>query len=158
VVIGVVIAAAFLLLLATFRSPLLALKAAVLNLLSIGASYGVPVAVFQWGGGSAALGVSEKIPIESYVPMMMFAIVFGLSMDYEVFLLSRIREGWTHTLDNHARIPAARGVHPTTMIGLMQNPGPWRTDRQARRGRAAGGRSRPASGTPSGGGSPRWRR
>jgi RND superfamily putative drug exporter len=106
VVIAVVIAAAFLLLLATFRSPVLALKAAVLNLLSIGAAYGVLVAVFQWGWGSSALGVSEKVPVESYVPMMMFAIVFGLSMDYEVFLLSRIREAWTSTLDNHASVAA----------------------------------------------------
>ena len=114
VVIGVVIAAAFLLLLATFRSPLLALKAAALNLLSIGASYGVLVAVFQWGWGSSALGVSEKVPIESYVPMMMFAIVFGLSMDYEVFLLSRIREGWTATRDNHASV--ASGLAATARV------------------------------------------
>ncbi|MCW2911026.1 MAG: putative integral rane export protein, partial [Actinomycetia bacterium] len=104
VVIAVVIAAAFLLLLATFRSPVLALKAAVLNLLSIGAAYGVLVAVFQWGWGSSVLGISEKIPVESYVPMMMFAIVFGLSMDYEVFLLSRVREAWTATRDNHASV------------------------------------------------------
>ena len=106
VVIAVVIAAAFLLLLATFRSPVLALKAAAANLLSIGAAYGVLVVVFEWGWGSSVLGVSEKIPIESYVPMMMFAIVFGLSMDYEVFLLSRIREAWTRTRDNHASVAA----------------------------------------------------
>jgi len=106
VIIGVVIAAAFLILLAAFRSPVLALKAAVLNLLSIGAAYGVIVAVFQWGWGSSLLGVSEKVPIESYVPMMMFAIVFGLSMDYEVFLLSRIREAWLGSLDNHASVAA----------------------------------------------------
>jgi putative drug exporter of the RND superfamily len=114
VVIAVVIAAAFLLLLATFRSPVLALKAAAANLLSIGASYGVLVAVFQWGWGSSALGVSEKIPIESYVPMMMFAIVFGLSMDYEVFLLSRIREAWTAILDNHASV--ASGLASTARV------------------------------------------
>ena len=114
VVIAVVIAAAFLLLLATFRSPVLALKAAVLNLLSIGAAYGVLVAVFQWGWGSSMLGVSEKIPIESYVPMMMFAIVFGLSMDYEVFLLSRIREAWTRTGDNHASV--ASGLATTARV------------------------------------------
>jgi hypothetical protein len=114
VVIGVVLAAAFLLLLATFRSPLLALKAAAANLLSIGASYGVLVAVFQWGWGSSALGISQKIPVESYVPMMMFAIVFGLSMDYEVFLLSRIRESWTVTLDNHASV--ASGLAATARV------------------------------------------
>ena len=65
----------------------------MLNLLSIGAAYGVVVAVFQWGWGRSLLGVSENVPIESYVPMMMFAIVFGLSMDYEVFLLSRVQGG-----------------------------------------------------------------
>jgi RND superfamily putative drug exporter len=100
VIIAVVIAAAFLLLLVTFRAPVLALKAAVLNLFSIGAAYGVIVAVFQWGWGSSMLGVGEKVPVESYVPMMMFAIVFGLSMDYEVFLLSRVRERWVVTGDN----------------------------------------------------------
>jgi RND superfamily putative drug exporter len=114
VVIGVVIAAAFLLLLASFRSPVLALKAAILNLLSIGAAYGVIVAVFQWGWGSSAFGVSEKVPIESYVPMMMFAIVFGLSMDYEVFLLSRVREAWTRTGDNHASV--ATGLAATARV------------------------------------------
>ncbi len=93
-IIGVVVALAFLIVLAVFRGPLVALKAAVLNLLSIGASYGVVVAVFQWGWGGPQLGVNGTVPIESYVPMMMFAIVFGLSMDYEVFLLSRVRERW----------------------------------------------------------------
>jgi RND superfamily putative drug exporter len=99
-IIAVVLAAAFLLLLVSFRSVVLALKAALLNLLSIGAAYGVLVAVFQWGWGSALLGVGEPVPVESYVPMMMFAIVFGLSMDYEVFLLSRVRERWLVTHDN----------------------------------------------------------
>ncbi|MEU9717671.1 MMPL family transporter [Streptomyces sp. NPDC047976] len=105
-VVGLVVAAAFLLLLAVFRSPLIALKAALLNLLSIGASYGVVVAVFQWGWGSALLGVDESVPVESYVPMMMFAIVFGLSMDYEVFLLARIREHWLSGRDNEAAVAA----------------------------------------------------
>ena len=114
VIIGVVIAAAFLLLLASFRSPVLALKAAVLNFLSIGAAYGVIVAVFQWGWGSSLLGVSEKIPIESYVPMIMFAIVFGLSMDYEVFLLTRVREAWGRTRDNHASV--ATGLAATARV------------------------------------------
>jgi RND superfamily putative drug exporter len=109
-IIGVVIAAAFLLLLAAFRSPLLALKAAVLNLFSIGAAYGVVVAVFQWGWGGSLLGVGQKVPIESYVPMMMFAIVFGLSMDYEVFLLSRVRESWLATRDNHAAVASGLAV------------------------------------------------
>ena len=101
VIIGVVIALAFVLLLLSFHSPVLALKAAVLNLFSIGAAYGVIVAVFQWGWGGSALGVAGHVPIESYVPMIMFAIVFGLSMDYEVFLLTRVREAWGRTHDNH---------------------------------------------------------
>jgi RND superfamily putative drug exporter len=113
-VIAAVIAAAFLLLLFTFRSPVLALKAGLLNLISIGAAYGVVVAVFQWGWGSALLGVSEHVPIESYVPMMIFAIVFGLSMDYEVFLLSRVREAWLRTGDN--RLSVAQGLASTARV------------------------------------------
>jgi len=113
-IIATVILAAFLILLLAFRSPVLALKAGVLNLLSIGASWGIIVAVFQWGWGSSLLGVSEKVPIESYVPMMIFAIVFGLSMDYEVFLLSRIREAWLATGDNHQSV--ARGLAGTARV------------------------------------------
>ncbi|MFJ3233895.1 MMPL family transporter [Streptomyces sp. NPDC086787] len=114
VIIAVVVAAAFLLLLTVFRSLLVALKAALLNLLSIGAAYGVVVAVFQWGWGGSLLGVEEAVPVESYVPMMMFAIVFGLSMDYEVFLLSRIRESWLHTEDNHLSV--ANGLAGTARV------------------------------------------
>ncbi|MFR9795058.1 MMPL family transporter [Streptomyces sp. MS06] len=113
-IIGVVVAAAFLLLLVVFRSPVVALKAAVLNLCSIAAAYGVVVAVFQWGWGGSLLGVGEKVPVESYVPMMMFAIVFGLSMDYEVFLLSRIREGWLRSGDN--RLAVASGMAATARV------------------------------------------
>ncbi|MFE1410981.1 MMPL family transporter [Streptomyces sp. NPDC085524] len=113
-IIGVVVAAAFLLLLTVFRSPLIALKAAVLNLFSIAAAYGVVVAVFQWGWGGALFGVTEKVPVESYVPVMMFAIVFGLSMDYEVFLLSRIRETWLHRRDNHLAV--ATGLAATARV------------------------------------------
>ena len=109
-----VIAAAFILLLLAFRSPILAIKAGLLNLLSIGAAFGVVVAVFQWGWGSSLLGVSEKVPIESYVPMMIFAIVFGLSMDYEVFLLSRVREAWLRTGDNRASV--AHGLATTARV------------------------------------------
>jgi putative drug exporter of the RND superfamily len=113
-VIAAVILAAFVLLLAAFRSPVLAAKAAVLNLLSIGAAWGVVVAVFQWGWGSSLLGVSEKVPIESYAPMMIFAIVFGLSMDYEVFLLSRVREAWLRTSDNRQSV--ASGLARTARV------------------------------------------
>jgi RND superfamily putative drug exporter len=114
VIVAVVVGAAFLLLLAVFRSLLVAVKAAVLNLLSIGAAYGVVVAVFQWGWGGSWLGVGETVPVESYVPMMMFAIVFGLSMDYEVFLLSRIRESWLATGDNHGSV--ATGLAATARV------------------------------------------
>ncbi|MFB0629605.1 MMPL family transporter [Streptomyces sp. AB3(2024)] len=113
-IVGVVAVAAFLLLLAVFRSPLIALKAAVLNLFSIAAAYGVVVAVFQWGWGGALFGVGEPVPVESYVPVMMFAIVFGLSMDYEVFLLSRIREVWLHRRDNHLAV--ATGLAATARV------------------------------------------
>ncbi|MFJ3900303.1 MMPL family transporter [Streptomyces sp. NPDC090025] len=106
-IIAVVVALAFLVILVVFRGLLVAVKAAVLNVLSIAASYGVVVAVFQWGWGGPALGVSGKVPIESYVPMMMFAIVFGLSMDYEIFLLSRVREAWLKTGDPKAAVAHA---------------------------------------------------
>ena len=105
-IVTVVVIAAFILLMIVFRGPVVALKAAVLDLVSIAASYGILVAVFQWGWGSGLLGVGQKVPIESYVPMMMFAIVFGLSMDYEIFLLSRIREVWLGTHDNHHAVGA----------------------------------------------------
>ncbi|WP_328498464.1 MMPL family transporter [Streptomyces sp. NBC_00414] len=106
-IIAVVVALAFLIILMVFRGLLVALKAAVLNVLSIAASYGVVVAVFQWGWGGPALGVDGKVPIESYVPMMMFAIIFGLSMDYEIFLLSRVHEAWLHTGDAKASVAHA---------------------------------------------------
>ncbi|MFD3497801.1 MMPL family transporter [Streptomyces sp. NPDC058678] len=106
-IIGVVVALSFLIILIVFRGLLVALKAAVLNVLSITASYGVVVAVFQWGWGGPALGVSGKVPIESYVPMMMFAIIFGLSMDYEIFLLSRVHEAWLRTGDAKASVAHA---------------------------------------------------
>ncbi|MFJ3037788.1 MMPL family transporter [Streptomyces tendae] len=106
-IIAVVVALAFLIILAVFRGLLVALKAAVLNVLSIAASYGVVVAVFQWGWGGPALGVSGTVPIESYVPMMMFAIIFGLSMDYEIFLLSRVHEAWLRTGDAEGSVAHA---------------------------------------------------
>ena len=98
--IGAVLVLSFLLLMAVFRSLLVPLKAVIMNLLSIGAAYGVVVAVFEWGWLSGVLGVEQTGPIAPFVPMMMFAILFGLSMDYEVFLLSRIREEYDRTGDN----------------------------------------------------------
>jgi RND superfamily putative drug exporter len=97
--IGVVVLLSALLLMIVFRSLLIPLQAAVMNLLSIGASLGVIVAIFQWGWLGSLFGV-QKGPIESFIPVMLFAIVFGLSMDYEVFLVSRIHERWTQTRDN----------------------------------------------------------
>ena len=90
--IGAVLLLSFLLLVVEFRSLFVPLKAVVMNILSVSAAYGVIVAIFQWGWGGSLIGVPEKVEIVAYVPMMMFAILFGLSMDYEVFLISRIRE------------------------------------------------------------------
>jgi putative drug exporter of the RND superfamily len=101
--IGVVVLLSALLLLIVFRSVVIPLQAAVMNLLSIGASLGVIVAIFQWGWFGGLFGV-EQGPIESFIPVMLFAIVFGLSMDYEVFLVSRIHERWTQTKDSHRAV------------------------------------------------------
>src|SRR5438270_2258998 len=98
--IGVVVLLSFLLLMSVFRSVLVALKAGIMNLLSIGAAYGVLVAVTQWGWGKQLFGIHHTGPIANFIPMMMFASLFGLSMDYEVFLLSRVREEYLRTEDN----------------------------------------------------------
>jgi RND superfamily putative drug exporter len=112
--IAVVMFLSFVLLMAVFRSVLVALKAAVMNLLSIAAAYGVLVAVAQWGWLKALFGISTTGPIANFVPMMMFAILFGLSMDYEVFLLSRIREEYTKTGDNGLAV--ADGLAATARV------------------------------------------
>jgi RND superfamily putative drug exporter len=96
---GAVLMLSFLLLMAVFRSLLVPLKAVVMNMLSIAAAYGVVVAIFQWGWLADVVGISQGAPIEPFIPMMMFAVVFGLSMDYEVFLLSRIKEEYERTGD-----------------------------------------------------------
>jgi putative drug exporter of the RND superfamily len=101
--IGVVVLLSALLLMLVFRSLLIPVQAAVMNLLSIGASLGVIVAIFQWGWLRSLMGVSPG-PIESFIPVMLFAIVFGLSMDYEVFLVSRIHEQWTRTADSRRAV------------------------------------------------------
>lgn len=108
-----VIGLSFVLLMAVFRSVVVALKAAIMNLLSIGASYGVLVAVFQWGWLSSVLGI-EKGPVETFLPMMLFAILFGLSMDYEVFLISRIREEYVQSRNNGMSI--SHGVAATARV------------------------------------------
>ena len=100
VVVGIVLLLSFLLLMVVFRSILVPLKAVVMNLLSVGVAYGLMVAVFQWGWGASLFGVGKEGPIEAWAPLMMFAVVFGLSMDYEVFLLTRIKEEYDRTGDN----------------------------------------------------------
>ena len=102
--IATVLVLSFLLLMAVFRSILVPLKAVIMNLLSIGAAYGLVVAVFQKGWGSSVLGIGRPGPIEPWIPMMLFAIVFGLSMDYEVFLLSKIREEYDHGHNNSVAV------------------------------------------------------
>ncbi|HKA03647.1 MAG TPA: MMPL family transporter, partial [Acidimicrobiales bacterium] len=106
---GAVLLLSFLLLMVVFRSVLVPLKAVIMNLLSIGAAYGVMVAVFQWGWLGDAVGVSAA-PIEPWAPMMLFAIVFGLSMDYEVFLLSSVRERYDATGDNATAVAGGLGA------------------------------------------------
>jgi RND superfamily putative drug exporter len=96
---GAVIGLSFLVLMIVFRSVLVPLKAAVLNVFSVGAAYGVIVAVFQWGWAANLIGVHESVPIMPLAPMLMFAILFGLSMDYEVFLMSRVREQYRKHFD-----------------------------------------------------------
>ncbi len=108
-----VLALSFLLLMVVFRSLLVPLKAVIMNMLSIGAAYGIVVALFQWGWLSDLTGV-QPAPIEPWIPMMMFAIVFGLSMDYEVFLLSRVREEWHRTGDS--RTSVADGLAATAKV------------------------------------------
>ena len=102
--IAAIVAMSFVLLMIVFRSILVPLKAALMNLLSIAAAYGVIVAVFQWGWGSRLIGLEHTMPINPFAPLMMFAILFGLSMDYEVFLLSRIREEYKATGDSHQSV------------------------------------------------------
>lgn len=112
--VAAVLAMSFLLLMLVFRSILVPLKAVLLNLLSIGAAYGIMVAVFQWGWGGALIGLEATVPIVSFIPMFLFAILFGLSMDYEVFLLSRVREEYLRTGDNGTAI--VEGISRTARI------------------------------------------
>ncbi len=114
VVIGLVLIMSFVLLMVVFRSLLVPLKAVIMNLLSVGAAYGVMVAIFQWGWGADLIGVGRAGPIESWAPLMLFAVVFGLSMDYEVFLLSRIKEEYDRTGDNATAV--ADGLAATARV------------------------------------------
>jgi RND superfamily putative drug exporter len=112
--VGAVLLASIMLLMLVFRSVVVPLKAAAMNLLSIGAAYGVLVAVFQWGWLQELVGLQATTPIPSPIPVVMFAIVFGMSMDYEVFLLSRIREEYLRTGDNSESV--ARGLASTGRV------------------------------------------
>ena len=114
VVVGIVLLLSFLLLMVVFRSILVPLKAVVMNLLSVGVAYGLMVVVFEWGWGASLLGVGKEGPIEAWAPLMMFAVVFGLSMDYEVFLLSRIKEEYDRTGDNAGAV--ADGLAVTARV------------------------------------------
>ena len=102
--VGVVVLLGFLLLMIAFRSLLVPLAAAVMNLVAAGASFGVIVWLFQYGHGSDALGLGAAGPVEAWLPVMMLAILFGLSMDYQVFLVSRMHEEWVHTKDNRRAV------------------------------------------------------
>ena len=130
-----VIGLSFILLMLVFRSILVPVKAALLNLLSIGAAYGVLVMVFQWGWGRGLIGLQESVPIVSFIPMFMFAVLFGLSMDYEVFLLSRVKEEYLLSGDNSqsvifgisntARvITSAALIMISVFLGFVTNPDP----------------------------------
>jgi putative drug exporter of the RND superfamily len=109
-----VVLISFLLLTMAFRSVVIATKAAILNILSIGAAYGVIVAIFEWGWGKSLIGLQSTLPIPAYVPMLVFCIVFGLSMDYEVFLLSRVHEAWLDSRDAHRSV--AIGIGATARV------------------------------------------
>jgi putative drug exporter of the RND superfamily len=117
-----VVALSFVLLTAAFRSVVIAVKAAFLNILSIGAAYGVIVAIFEWGWLKDVIGLQSTLPIPAYVPMLVFCIIFGLSMDYEVFLLSRVHEAWLATRDPHRAVAAGIGATArviTTAAAIM---------------------------------------
>jgi RND superfamily putative drug exporter len=120
--IGVVVLLSFLLLTAVFRSVLVPAMAAIMNMLSAGAAFGVVTAIFQWGWASSLLGLPQTGPIEAFVPVLMFAILFGLSMDYEVFLVTRIFEEWHKSGDNTLAVTrglAATGRTITAAAAIM---------------------------------------
>ncbi|WBB60248.1 MMPL family transporter [Streptomyces sp. WMMC500] len=114
VVVPFVVGLSLVLLTVIFRAPVVALKAAVMNLLSVGAAYGVMTVAFQTDAGARLLGLPHGVPVSSWVPILMFTILFGLSMDYEVFLLSRIREDWLATGDPHGSV--VRGLAATGRV------------------------------------------
>lgn len=98
--VATIIGLGFLLLLIAFRSLVVPLTAALMNLIAAAASFGVLVAIFQWGWGLSLLGLGKEGPINAFLPVIMLSLLFGLSMDYQVFLVSRMHEEWVHTKDN----------------------------------------------------------
>ncbi len=112
--IGAVVLLSFFLLMLVFRSVLVPLTAAIMNLLSVAAAYGATVAVFQWGWAKGLIGLESTVPIVPFVPMMMFAVLFGLSMDYQVFLLTRVREEYEKTGDTRQGV--VRGLARTARV------------------------------------------
>ena len=107
--IGIIVGLGCLLMMVAFRSVLVPLMGVAMNLLTMGTAFGAIVAVFQWGWGSEALGVGAAGPVEAFAPVMIIAILFGLSMDYQVFLISRMHEEWTHTRDNRRAVRVGHG-------------------------------------------------
>ncbi|MFJ5229713.1 MMPL family transporter [Kitasatospora sp. NPDC088391] len=114
VVVPFVVALSLILLTVLFRAPVIAVKAAAMNLLSVAAAYGVMTAVFQHDAGAKLLGLPHAVPVSSWVPILMFTVLFGLSMDYEVFLLSRVREDWLATGDPRGSV--VRGLSATGRV------------------------------------------
>jgi RND superfamily putative drug exporter len=120
--IGVIILLGCLLLMIAFRSIVVPLTAAAMNLLAAGAAFGLVTAVFQWGWGGSVIPIGHDGPIEAFLPVMLLAILFGLSMDYQVFLVSRMHEEWAHTHDNDQAVrvgQADTGRVITAAAGIM---------------------------------------
>src|SRR4029079_10979094 len=113
--IAIVVALSFIVLLLAFRSLLVPIKAAAMNLISVAAAYGVVTAVFQLGWGVELIGLDHSIPIVSFVPLLMFAILFGLSMDYQVFLVSRIGESYLE-LDRDTHEAVVEGLATSARV------------------------------------------
>ena len=120
--VGVIIAFGFLLLFVAFRSLVIPATSAIMNLLAAAASFGVVVAFFQWGWGSDWLGLGRAGPVEAFLPVLMLSVLFGLSMDYQVFLVSRMHEEWVRTGDNRRAVitgQAATGRVITAAAAIM---------------------------------------
>jgi RND superfamily putative drug exporter len=120
--VGVIVGLSFLLLVVVFRSLVIPVTAAIMNLLSAGAAFGIITAVFEWGWLGSVVGISRSGPVEAFLPVMLFSILFGLSTDYEVFLVTRIHEEWLRTGDNGAAVRrglAATGRTITAAAAIM---------------------------------------